>query len=331
MPPIILIVICVVISASITYVVCHYLPQQKIKEKNYELEIEEQQTKNEIQSLKHEKDLCAEQVANLESKKELVSKSIEEIKDIQTKLRAKAESDAETYYNDQLGKKKYELQKSEEDLVRRYEAFKSEYDYEFDQVMCDYVEKFKKTDEALSNERAALELEIRENRAKIDAIVAVSRRAELERTKKDFYRITISDQDIEEIKKLREVLPYLRDKEPLNKVIYKVYYEKPLLAMIGRVLGPDKICGIYKITNLVDNKCYVGQSNNVAERWRQHVKRATGAEAATNNKLYPILYAAGVENFMFELIEECPAESLNEREKYYQAVFHAQDYGYSIK
>jgi hypothetical protein len=36
---------------------------------------------------------------------------------------------------------------------------------------------------------------------------------------------------------LREILPYLRDKTPLNKVIYKVYYEKPLSDMIGRVIG----------------------------------------------------------------------------------------------
>jgi hypothetical protein len=46
------------------------------------------------------------------------------------------------------------------------------------------------------------------------------------------------------------VLPYLRDKEPLNKVIWKVYYEKPYTSMIGRVVGQGKHTGIYKITNL---------------------------------------------------------------------------------
>ena len=34
---------------------------------------------------------------------------------------------------------------------------------------------------------------------------------------------------------------------------------------------------------------------------------------------------------MFELVEECAQEQLNEREKYYQEVFHAQDFGYSIR
>ena len=39
----------------------------------------------------------------------------------------------------------------------------------------------------------------------------------------------------------------------------------------------------------------------------------------------------GVENFKFEIIQECPANLLNEREKYWQDVFGAKEFGYSIK
>jgi hypothetical protein len=55
--------------------------------------------------------------------------------------------------------------------------------------------------------------------------------------------------DIEEIKKLKSITPYLRDSEPLNKVIWKVYYEKPYTDLIGRVVGSKVKSGIYKITN----------------------------------------------------------------------------------
>jgi hypothetical protein len=55
--------------------------------------------------------------------------------------------------------------------------------------------------------------------------------------------------DIEEIKKLKSIIPYLRDSEPLNKVIWKVYYEKPYTDLIGRVVGSKVKSGIYKITN----------------------------------------------------------------------------------
>ena len=70
---------------------------------------------------------------------------------------------------------------------------------------------------------------------------------------------------------------------------------------------------------------------NVQERWRQHIKRAIGAETPTNNKLYPAMLKYGVENFTFELIEETTRDKLNEREDYWQDFYKAKEYGYSIK
>ena len=105
------------------------------------------------------------------------------------------------------------------------------------ETLYDYVDAFKRENETLSAENESLKSSIRDARAKADAIVEANKRTELQQSLKDFYRIVLPQEDIEEIRRLREVLPYLRDKEPLNKVIYKVYYEKPLLTMIGRVLG----------------------------------------------------------------------------------------------
>jgi hypothetical protein len=100
----------------------------------------------------------------------------------------------------------------------------------------------------------------------------------------------------------------LRDKEPLNKIIWKCYYEKPTTDLIGRVIGLGISTGIYKITEIASGKCYVGQSVNIAERFKQHIKRGLGAETPTKNKLYPAMQAIGIENFTFELIEECSRE-----------------------
>ena len=71
--------------------------------------------------------------------------------------------------------------------------------------------------------------------------------------------------------------------------------------------------------------------SNIAERWRQHIKRGLGAETPTRNKLYPAMAQFGVENFTFEIVEKCPAAALNEKEDYWQDYFHAKDFGYSIK
>jgi len=43
------------------------------------------------------------------------------------------------------------------------------------------------------------------------------------------------------------------------------------------------------------------------------------------------MLAEGVENFTFEIIEECPAAKLTEREKYYTDIFAAQSYGYVVR
>ena len=39
----------------------------------------------------------------------------------------------------------------------------------------------------------------------------------------------------------------------------------------------------------------------------------------------------GVENFSFEVVEECPRQQLNQREDYWQQYFKAKEFGYSIK
>ena len=77
--------------------------------------------------------------------------------------------------------------------------------------------------------------------------------------------------------------------------------------------------------------CYVGQAVNIADRWKQHIKRGIGADTPTRNKLYPAMLENGVENFSFEVIEECPREKLSEREDYWQDFFKAKEFGYSIK
>lgn len=166
---------------------------------------------------------------------------------------------------------------------------------------------------------------------RIDCAVEVEKRMQMERDQKNFYRCSISEIDQEEIIKIRSIEPFLRNKEPLNKVIWSVYYQKPFTDLIGRVIGTEKKTGIYKITNLESGMCYIGQAVDIASRWRQHVKRGIGAEPGGNNKLYMTMLEIGVENFTFEIIEECESELLNEREDYWQNFFHAKDFGYSIK
>ena len=196
------------------------------------------------------------------------------------------------------------------------EAFQKQYD----ETVAHFMEQYRQMADNVSAMRAIN-----------DAAVLAAKRAEEMKIAKDFYRIQLNDIDVEEIKALRSIEHLLRDKEPLNKVIWKCYYEKPTTDLIGRVIGGGIHTGIYKITEIETGKCYVGQAANLADRWKQHIKRGVGADAPTRNKLYPAMIAAGPENFTFEVIEECTRALLDEREDYWQDYFKAKEFGYSIK
>ena len=196
------------------------------------------------------------------------------------------------------------------------EAFQAQYEA----TVADFMEKYRQMADNVSAMRAIN-----------DAAVEAAKRAEQMKTEKDFYRIQLSEIDVDEIKTLRSIEHLLRDKEPLNKIIWKCYYEKPTTDLIGRVIGAGMHTGIYKITEIETGKCYVGQAANLADRWKQHIKRGVGADTPTRNKLYPAMNAAGPENFTFEVIEECSRSLLDEREDYWQDYFKAKEFGYSIK
>lgn len=69
--------------------------------------------------------------------------------------------------------------------------------------------------------------------------------------------------------------------------------------------------GIYKIENLINKKIYVGQSIDIEERWKKHIS------ANDNFVIHKALHKYGKENFSFQIIEECPLEKLDERERYW--------------
>lgn len=86
------------------------------------------------------------------------------------------------------------------------------------------------------------------------------------------------------------------------------------------------ICGIYKITNKINGHCYIGQSINITERWRHH------RNYPLENSHYPLYKAFrlyGIENFSWEILEECPIDELDEKEIYYISYYNSYYDGYN--
>ena len=165
------------------------------------------------------------------------------------------------------------------------------------------------------------------------AAVEIAKHREEEKNLLDYYRLNLSADALADMAKLRDIMPELKQPEVLGKLIWKVYLEKAYSDLCGRLFGDKtRVTGIYKITNLKNEMCYVGQAVNVIDRWKQHIKRAVGAETPIQNKLYPAMMEFGIENFTFELIEEVPDRlKLDEREDYWQDFYRAKEFGYSIK
>lgn len=99
--------------------------------------------------------------------------------------------------------------------------------------------------------------------------------------------------------------------------------------MFPKILGAEKVCGIYKITNQETGECYVGQAKDVRKRWADHCKMMLQIDAPQGNKLYAAAEEYGLENFSFELLEECPEEKLNEKERYFISLYSADSLGYN--
>lgn len=80
-------------------------------------------------------------------------------------------------------------------------------------------------------------------------------------------------------------------------------------------MAREIICGIYKITNLVNGKIYIGQSQDIYRRWQEH-KKNFKYKKYSSIILYKAFKKYGIDNFRFEIIEICEKEQLEEREKF---------------
>lgn len=89
---------------------------------------------------------------------------------------------------------------------------------------------------------------------------------------------------------------------------------------------------VYKITNLINNKCYIGSSVQVKRRWRQHKSIAFNKNSKQYNyPLYRAFRKYGLENFKFEIIcdDFNSIEAMQNYEKQMIYYYNSYNYGYN--
>ncbi len=92
------------------------------------------------------------------------------------------------------------------------------------------------------------------------------------------------------------------------------------------------ICGVYKITCLINDKIYIGSSNNIKKRWKVH-KNELNKNNHDNMFLQRDWNRFGEKNFIFEVLEECKiTEQYVMEQKYLDELqpFYKDGTGYNI-
>lgn len=313
-----------------TPIVAYFCVAKKLT-KIKEQQICNQQLIDEKQQLNEDINCLQRRVDNLQAEKYGLSRAIEDTATHLQEMKLMAEASAEDYYNKTMENTQIKLEKALEQEALKFQQATLDFEEQYLLVQADLAKETQITAEASKVEIEKLQEALNSLTINVNQAVEANKRAEEMKIKDDFYKLNLSKEDLKEIEVLRSVEPLLRNPDALNKVIWECYYKKPYSDMIGRVVGKGIRTGIYKITNLDDQRVYVGQALNIAERWRQHIRRGVGAEAPTRNKLYPAMKEIGVENFTFEILEDCDREKLNEREKYWIEYFSCMTFGYNMK
>lgn len=85
---------------------------------------------------------------------------------------------------------------------------------------------------------------------------------------------------------------------------------------------------IYKITNLLNGKCYIGKTDisTIEERFKQHIK---DSKKYLDRPLYRAFNKYGIKNFKIEEIEQCSINESCEREKYWIEYYGSFHNGYN--
>ena len=272
------------------------------------------------EELANTRQLLAVEKTNVANLHEKVAKATEDIDN----LRREKEhlNEQITFIHDQAATVKSNVQLAlDQDLEKiraDYEEARLAAEREYVDTVEEYSRQMGEVIEANTDALNAVNKQIDDAKQVMASINDEKARAEAEQS---LYMLSVTADDMVEIRALRDVSKTFRDATPVNKLIWSLYYQKPYKDLVVKYLGDEKTCGIYSITDTTTGKRYIGQSVDVATRWSDHIKRGLGADKGADTKLYAAMKAHGVENFKFELLEKVPRDRLNEQERFWIEYF----------
>ena len=223
------------------------------------------------------------------------------------KLIDEAKELAENEYKEKKKAYLIELKTLKDKLDEKYTQDSQEYIIKIDEL--------KQSLESLKKQKAA-------------SIEALQREQAIQE-QKDLYRLVLSNQDKQDIEFLRSIQFRISKPRLVSMLIWQNYVQPIAKKKLPLILGSENVCGIYKITNIKNQMCYIGQAKDMRKRLNEHLKKGVGIDTPQGNKLYQAMLEDGIDSFTFELLEECSEEELNSKERYYIELYNSIDYGYN--
>lgn len=77
----------------------------------------------------------------------------------------------------------------------------------------------------------------------------------------------------------------------------------------------EKVCGIYRITNTINGKCYIGQSIDIHKRFIHHTSESR--HQRQHMAISKAIQKYWKDAFCFEILVKCTIDELNDKERYF--------------
>lgn len=255
------------IAALIVWFICWKKPKDEIQIKNFQVEAENIELAQRNLELNNSKTIIENQIKEETEKLYNIYQQIDDATFKVDNVKEEAERAKEEFLKSNLAIAKKELESHLEKTGEKYRQAEDEYLKEYLSVMAEMthtadedIKKKQEESKTIAANIATLKTQLQDIEEVINAAVEAHKLESAEKSRIDFHRLIIPEEDLAEIQVLRSVLPKIRNPLALNKAIWKVYYEKPYMDLIGRTIGPNKKTGIYKITNINNGMSYVGQA-----------------------------------------------------------------------
>ena len=218
------------------------LKKQKIEKINYEIQ-------EENKKLYKEKEDTEKEIKFLKEKEEEENNRLKQIKDM-TKDMDNAARQAFLDYAQSLDESYNQKEKDYDDLIR---ILQKAYDNKQDELNNKIKNVQSDLEKIMATRTAAIEAERKEQEIK---------------DKQSFYCPQVAENDLKDAKILKDIEYKLNNPRILRMLIWSTFYQKPMNQVCANVLGGANTVktGVYKITNQLNNVCYIGQAVDIATR-----------------------------------------------------------------